>query len=99
MFALATMTQLGDETTVIMGTGVNRRRVRLHPIYHALSQRRVSALKGFHALSGCDSTGRIFGKSKDAWWNIFEKASEESLVALAELGIGCEPNAQVLSGC
>ena len=88
ILALATMAQLGDEATVIMGKGVNCRRVRLHPIYHALGQRRVSALKGFHALSGCDSTGRIFGKSNDAWWNIFEKASEEILIALAELGTG-----------
>ena len=93
------MAQLGDEAAVIIGTGVNRRRVRLHPIYHALGQLRVSAWKGFHALSGCDSTGRIFGKSKDAWWNIFEKASEEILIALAELGIDDEPNAQILTGC
>ena len=93
------MAQLGNEATVSMGTGVNRRRVRLHPIYHALGQCRVSALKGFHALSCCDSTGHIFGKSKDVWWNIFEKASETILIASAELGIGNEPNAHVLSGC
>ena len=93
------MAQLGDEATVSMGTGVNRRRVRLHPIYHALSQCRVSALKSFHALSGCDSTGRIFGKNKDAWWNTFEKASEDILIALAELGIGDEPKSQILTGC
>ena len=42
---------------------------------------------------------RIFGKSKDAWWNIFEKASEEILIALAELGIGDEPYDQILSVC
>ena len=33
----------------------------------------------------------------DACQNIFGKASEEILIALAELGIGDEPNAQVLT--
>ena len=99
VLALSTLPQLGDEATMIMGTGPNRRHVPLLPIYHALGERRALVLRGFHALSGCDTTGRILGKSKTAWWKAFVTASERVIQALNELGVGDEPCEQVLSGC
>ena len=45
--------------------------------------RSIKVLIGFHAL-----TGRIFGKSKSAWWNAFSTASENVIKGLTELGIG-----------
>ena len=38
VLALAAIEQLGDETTLIMGTGANRRRIPLMPICHVLGQ-------------------------------------------------------------
>ena len=82
-----------------MGTGINRKYIKLESIYHALGPNRISALIGLHALSGCDTTGRFFGKSKSAWWKIFIKESEAVHLSLTNLGIGDQPNEQVLSGC
>ena len=80
-----------------MGTGLNRRLVPLLQIYRALGDKRAAALRGFHALSRCDTTGRILGKSKTVWWNAFVTASDTVLEALSELGLGDEPNDQVLN--
>ena len=95
IFALVTMAQLGDEATVIMGTGVNRRRVRLQPIYHDLGQCRVSALKGFHALSGCDQLGVYLARARMLGGIYLRKPANRSSLPW-QLGIGDEPNAQVI---
>ena len=78
----------GDNTTLITGSGSNRRHIPIMPIYHELDQNRINALKGFHALIGCNITGRIFGKSKSAWWNTFSTASDNVIKVLTELGVG-----------
>ena len=99
VLALSALPHLGDNATMIMGTGLNRHFIPLLPIYTALGERRVLSLRGFHALSGCDTTSRILGKSKTAWWNAFVTASDRVIQALIELGVGDEPCVQVLSGC
>ena len=82
------MHYLGDNITLITGSDSNRRHIPSMPIYHVLGQNRINALIGFHALIGCNITGRIFGKSKSAWWNAFSTASENVLKGLTELGVG-----------
>ena len=82
------MQHLGDNTTLITGSGSNRRHIPIMPIYHALGQNRINALIGFHALIGCNITGRIFGKSKSACWKAFSTASENVIKGLTELGVG-----------
>ena len=62
--------------------------VDIYPIYHALGQNSINALIGFHARIGCNITGRIFGKSKPAWWNAFSTGSENVIKGLTELGVG-----------
>ena len=99
VLALTSIPELGDRTTLIMGAGPHRRHVYLLPILHALGRSRVKALRGFHAISGYDTTGRIFGKSKLAWRNAFINANDRMLNALAELGIGEKPSEEVLRGC
>lgn len=99
VLALSNLPHIGFETKMIMGTGINRKYIKLESIYHALGPNRISALIGLHALSGCDTTGRFFGKSKSAWWKIFIKESEAVHLSLTNLGIGDQPNEQVLSGC
>ena len=81
------MQHLGDNTTLITGSGSNRRHMPIMPIYHALGQNHINALIGFHALIDCNITG-IFGKSKSAWWNTFSTASENVIKGLTELGVG-----------
>ena len=78
--ALSVIQYPGDNTTLITGSGSNRRHMPIMPIYHDLI--------GFHALIGCNITGRIFGKSKSAWWNAFSTASENIIKGLTELGVG-----------
>ena len=77
VLALSALPHLGDNATMIMGTGLNRHFIPLLPIYTTLGERRALALRGFHALSGCDTTGHILGKSKTAWWNAFVTAVTE----------------------
>ena len=82
------MQHLGYNTTLIKGSSSNRRHIPIMPIYHALGQNRINALIGFHALIGCNITGRIFGKSKSAWWNTFSTASENVIKGVTELDVG-----------
>ena len=95
VLALSAMQQLGDKTTLITGTGSNRRHIPLMPIYHALGQNRI-CFDRIHALSGCDTTGRIFGKSKADWWNAFTTASENVIKRLVD---GEQPSYEVLGFC
>ena len=99
VLAIASMPALGDDAGIIMGTRENRQPIKIHPIYHALGENKAQALVGFHALSGCDTTGRIHGKSKSSWWDAFKKSSDKVINALCELGISNEPSEETLSGC
>ena len=76
VLALSFMQQPGDSTTLITGSGSNRRHIHIMPIYHALGHNRINALVGFHARIGCNITGRIFGKSKSTCWKAFSTASK-----------------------
>ena len=71
---------------MVVGTEAKRRVIHIKPIFDALHEAQALALPGLHALSGCDQTGRVCGKSKTSWWNTLEKADEETLEALGNLG-------------
>lgn len=90
---------LGEDAAMIMGTGTNRRVLPLLPIQNALGEERAQALMGFHAISGCDTTGRIFGKSKTLWWKAFMDCGDDIVGALARLGQESEPSCEVLGHC
>lgn len=55
-------------------------------IYVSLGPLKSLALPGFHAISGCDTTGSLFGKGKLLYWKSFGSASEEELTTLQKLG-------------
>jgi hypothetical protein len=82
-----------------MGTGEQRRQVKLKPIYDALGPEKAAALPGFHSLTGSDTTGHIHGKGKLSCFKAFLKASEDVTSALTGLGIGPMQSNTVLSGC
>ena len=73
VLALSVMQHPGNNTTLITGSGSNRRHIPIMPIHHALDQNRSNALIGINALIGCNITGRIVGKRKSAWWNTLVK--------------------------
>jgi len=43
-------------------------------------------LPGFHAFTGCDTTGRFSGKGKQLCWKAFKKVSKTVLSAFTNLG-------------
>ncbi len=99
VMALAKIQDLNHNTVIIMGSSQNRQWIPLLPIYRTLGDERVHALMGFHALSGCDTTGCIFGKSKSSWWAKFVEADGEVIWSFSHLGIGDTPTPDILNHC
>jgi hypothetical protein len=55
-------------------------------IFDNLGPDRVSALLGFHAVTGCDTTGKFACRTKETAFKLFLNANESILKALASLG-------------
>jgi len=47
---------------------------------------KVASLTGFHAFSGCDSTGSLFKKRKLTYWKVLYSSDDKTLRAFASLG-------------
>ena len=63
---------MGNNVSVLVGTGSNRRLGKLQPIHQALGENLVAGLMGFHAFTGSDTTGRIAGKANKCAGNYSE---------------------------
>ncbi|KAG1707481.1 hypothetical protein GQR58_003462 [Nymphon striatum] len=61
ILALSKQLQVGHESSLIIGTADNPRKVMLLHIYEALGQDKGGAITGLHAIS---AAGRIYGKGK-----------------------------------
>jgi hypothetical protein len=61
-------------------------KISIKGIYMSLGSMKASALPGFHALSGCDTTGALAGKGKLSYWKAFVSSNNELFQALALLG-------------
>jgi len=94
ILALRRMPHLGPLTCIINGVGEKQKLVPLKPIYDALKDARVAALPGFHAFTGCDTTGRFSGKGKKSCWKAFELARTEIVTAFGNLGTDLQPSAE-----
>ena len=68
------------------GRGDQQRDISISQCYEAVGPRRANALLGFHAITGCDQTGRFNGKTKGFWWKHFINTEPDVIEALAELG-------------
>ena len=64
----------------------NQDPISLRRIYFALGTLKASALPGFHALSGSDTTGSLVGKGKLTYWKSFISSDDKTLRAFASLG-------------
>ena len=54
------------------------------------------ALAGFHAFTGCDTTGNCTGKGKMSWWKHFVKAHTNIIGVFVSVGASHEINSAVL---
>ena len=97
--ALRRVPLLGEKAAMVMGTSDRCRLVMLQPIYNALGENKASALCKWHALTGCDTTGQIRGKSKKACMEAFLKADTSIVAAISALGIASEPSDDTIRGC
>jgi len=78
--------QLCVSTTFRTGTGNNLRDINIRDMYEAVGPHHADAILGFHVFSGCDQTGRFYGKSKSECFRIFLKYNQEELLPFASLG-------------
>ena len=99
LLALRRLPALSDKAALIMGTSEHRRKVMLRPIYDELGQEKAAALINWHALTGCDTTGHIQGKSKKGCFSAFLAAHPSVISAIAGLGVGTEPSVEVVRSC
>ena len=83
---LWTYKRLCLDTTLTAETEGKGRSTPLGPLYEVVGEDLVKALPGFHALSGCDQTGTISGKSKVCFSNNLKKAKRPMLDAFFSLG-------------
>jgi len=72
-------------TVFVTGKGRMKKNISLCNIYNNLGQKRASALLGFHALTGSDTSGRFAGRTKDWCFKTFMSCDDEILDALAML--------------
>ena len=63
------------------------RDISISQCYETIGPERAKALFGFHALTGCDQTGRFNRKTKEFWWKQFCAAGLDVVETIAELGI------------
>ena len=68
------------------GRGKDARKINIASCYEGIGPRYAKALLGFHVFTGCDQTGRFSRKTKTFWWKEFQKADDDTLDALAQLG-------------
>lgn len=99
LLAIRRVPLLGENPAMLMGTKDRRRLIELQPIYDVLGEDKAEALCKWHALTGCDTTGHIRGKSKKACLQAFLKADATTVAAINSLGIGCEPSDETIDGC
>ena len=99
VLALQRLTVLGLQTTMLMETGDNRRKILTKPIYVRLGTSKAAELPGFYCLTGCDTCGHIKGIGKKTAFKAFNEAAPVELTALNQLGVEEKPSADVVSGC
>ena len=54
-------------TLFLTGRGDHLHYINISKCYKTIGLVRATALLGFHALAGCDQTGRFSGKTKSFW--------------------------------
>ena len=64
VLVLRRLAELGKTTSIIRGSSQEHEKVKMWPIYEAIGEKRATGLPGYHALTGCDISGKIKGVRK-----------------------------------
>jgi len=99
LLALRRVPELGSKVALIMGSGERHHKVMLKPIYEKLGPEKSAALINWHSLTGCNTTGHIQQNGKRGSFTAFLDARPAVVAAIADLGVGAEPSAEVVRGC
>jgi len=99
LLALRTVPELGSKAALIIGSGERCHKVMLKPIYEKFGPEKSAALINWHSLTACDTTGHIQQKGKRGCFTAFLDACPAVVAAIADLGVGAEPPAEVVRGC
>ena len=87
---------LPASTKFCTGKGKAKQNIPIQPIFYKLGQTRASAILGFHAFTGSDTSGRFAGRTKDWCFKVFMSCDEDIHKALASLG-DTDPTPEVRS--
>ena len=98
LLALCRVPELVSKTALIIGSGERCHKVMLKPIYEKFGPEKSAALINWHSLTACDTTGHIQQKGKRGCFTAFFDALAV-VAAIADLGVGAEPSAEVVRGC
>jgi hypothetical protein len=71
--------------------------ISIQRIFLTLGPMKASALPGFHAISGCDTTGALVGKGKLSYWKAFISSDDNLFQALESLGTSEVVNDEICS--
>jgi len=77
----------------------NRRKILLRPIFDQIGAQKAKTLVNWYALTGCDTTGHLQGKSKTICFKEFIESSQPIVSAIAQLEDGDEPSDSTIRGC
>lgn len=87
---------LPPATSFLTGKGKLKRSISLQTIYDKLGENHASAILGFHAFTGSDSSGRFAGRTKAWCFKVFLTCDVEILEALSSLGNN-DPSPEICS--
>ena len=73
------------------------RDIRLRTLHSHLGPERCTSLLGFHAVTGCDQTGKFVGFTKKTCWKVLVDASPDVTSAFRSLG-QCEISDKIKAG-
>ena len=85
LLALRRYRQLGHNPFFVTAVGNKKRVIFLKHICDSIGERIAAALPGFHAFTGCDTTGHFAGKGKQGCWKALKNHQLMSLKPLYNL--------------
>ena len=89
--------QLCSKSFFVTGTGDSKRSIPIKSVYNTLGALKSAAMPVFHALAGCDQTGRFLGKGKLTCWNALKRCPDDVLSGFASLGTTDELSDETIS--
>ena len=90
---------LGCCPSVLFGVGGKKRFIYVRHIHDALGSQKANALPKWHSLTGCDTTGKVKGKSKVTCLKAFLTSPDAVIAGINNLGCGDQPSQTTTDMC